>query len=209
MIAFVRAPLREFYLFAWALLISGCASLPPQLPAKSVTPIPPVSVTEISQFQLAGRVAVKYADQGFSGSLRWRHDHAQDDILLLNPLGQGVAHILSTPTGVTLDTSDSQHYQARDAESLTQKILGWRLPLHGLRYWAQGMAAPDSPSKAQRDSDGHVTQLTQDGWDIEYRAYKDVSGKMLPGKIFMQRDDLEIKLLLDTWDLSSTPLQHP
>ena len=206
MIALVRPPMRAFY-FAWVLFISGCASLPPQLPAKSVTPIP--SVAEISQFQLAGRVAVKYADQGFSGSLRWRHDPAQDDILLLNPLGQGVAHILSTPTGVTLDTSDSRHYQARDAENLTQKILGWRLPLHGLRYWAQGMAAPNAPSKAQRDSAGHLTQLNQDGWDIEYRAYKEVSGKMLPGKIFMQRDDLEIKLLLDTWDLSTPSPQHP
>ena len=207
MIAFVRAPLREFYLLAWVLLLSGCASLPPQLAAKSVTPIPPVG--EISQFQLAGWVAVKYADQGFSGSLRWRHDATQDDIFLLNPLGQGVAHILSTSTGVTLDTSDSRHYEARDAESLTQKILGWRLPLHGLRYWVQGMATPDAPSKTRRDGDGHLTQLSQDGWDIEYRAYKEVSGKMLPSKIFMQRDDLEIKLLLDTWDLSIAPLQHP
>ena len=200
----LRSPMRVFYLFAGVLFISGCAALPPAKPT-----IPIAGMPEISQFQLAGRVAVKYADQGFSGGLRWRHDAAQDDMLLLNPLGQGVAHIVSTPIGVTLDTSDRQRYQARDAESLTEKILGWRLPLHGLRYWAQGMAAPNVPSKAQRDSTGHLIQLSQDGWDIEYRAYKDVSGKMLPGKIFMQRDDLEIKLLLDTWDLSSTPLQHP
>jgi outer membrane lipoprotein LolB len=81
--------------------------------------------------------------------------------------------------------------------------LGWRLPLDGLRYWVLGVAAPGSAATPQRDADQHLVRLTQQGWRIDYLGYKRVDGTDLPGKIFLQRDEVEVKLVIDAWDAVS------
>jgi outer membrane lipoprotein LolB len=178
--------------------LSGCAPLPPRIepPAGAAAP-----AVQPGRFHLGGRVSVKYDGQGFSGGLRWQQSGDTDDLLLLSPLGQGVAHVVRDATGVSLTTADQQNYRAPDAESLTEQVLGWRLPLSGLRYWVLGAPAP-GPGVPQRDQSRRLSHLDQDGWRIDYLGYQLVDGVELPGRIEMQRGDLEIRLLIDEWLLT-------
>jgi outer membrane lipoprotein LolB len=52
-----------------------------------------------------------------------------DEILLFTPLGQAVAEITKDQEGVRLITSKLEAFYADDVESLTEEMLGWRLPL--------------------------------------------------------------------------------
>src|SRR5690349_9208843 len=111
---------------AWllaALLVGACAQAPLQ---------PPPPDTE---FDLAGRLAARHGEESFSGSIAWRHARSSDEMLISTPLGQGVARIVREGDAVTLTTAEPREYRAADAESLTEQVLGFRLPLAGLANW--------------------------------------------------------------------------
>lgn len=173
------------------LLISGCAAPQLRQPAQTAAP---------EAFHLQGRVGVRYGTEGFSGNLRWRHDVQGDDILLLSPLGQAVARIERNATGVKLETPDG-HHEAEDAAELTERVLGWRLPLNGLQHWVTGHAAPGDAESVIRDGSMNIARLRQQTWDIEYHDYRQEGNHVLPSRMIMRNASLELKLVVDEWEL--------
>lgn len=184
-----------------AVVLAGCAELPAPLEG-TVAGRPLAGIDAIKGFNLAGRIAVKYHGQGFSGSLRWSHDARHDDILLLSPLGQGVAHIVRTAEGVTLTAADESVHRAADTEQLTETFLGWRLPLHGLEHWVLGLTAPESLGRVENGTNHRPARLFQDGWQVDYDRYRNQQGIELPGRLQAAwGNTLEIRLVIDRWSL--------
>ena len=146
-------------------------------------------------FELVGRVAVRYGSDGASGRIAWRHSPATDELLITSALGQGIAHITRGDGGVKLMTADQKEYGAADAESLTEQVLGWRLPLAGLPDWVQGRADPARPAQLARDAQSRVSELRQDDWRVEYQEYEGAR----PSKLRISRADVEIRLMVDQW----------
>lgn len=184
-----------------AILLPGCAELPvPPEAANSQSQI--ASAEAVKSFQLSGRIAVKHGDQGFSGTLRWAHDARHDELFLLSPLGQGVARIERAASGTTLTTSDEKTYRADNAEALTEEVLGWRLPLHGLEHWVLGLGAPTSSAHRDFDANGQLVRLIQEGWQVDYARYQTVQGTNLPAKLeLVFGDNLNVRLVIDRWVL--------
>lgn len=172
------------------ILLAGCAAAPVAVlrPAQQDAP-----------FAFNGRVAVKQGDAHDSAGMRWVHSAAEDEILLLAPLGQTVARIHRDLNGVTLDTS-GKHYTAQDMETLMQQALGWQLPLSGLRYWVTALPAPNIESSLERDANGHVETLRQQGWEISYSRYAALASDALPLRLKLHRDGTEVLLLIDEWE---------
>src|SRR5512140_1212910 len=97
------------YALIWVfLLFAGCAAMQEQR-------VPQAPIGEA--FDISGRISVKYGKQAMSGKISWRHDAAGDELLLMNPFGQGVARIARSDNLVTLTTSDQKVYQANDVET--------------------------------------------------------------------------------------------
>ena len=93
-----------------------------------------------------------------------------------------------------------------DVESLTEQVLGWRLPLMGLQYWVQGLHSPATVAEIDKNPDGRVLAIRQDGWEIGYVSYfpaspaQDMQGQGVRPKLLMlSRRGLQIKLVIDTW----------
>jgi len=170
------------------LLLAGCATIDDQA-------APPGPAGDA--FYLSGRVSVKYGDQAMSGKVSWQHDPGSDDLLLSNPLGQGVARIVRRDSLVSLTTSDQKVYQASDVESLTAQVLGWRLPLAGLPDWVRGRAAAGAPAQTKLDDAQRLAELRQSGWLVEFLDYNASYG--LPQRLRLTRDDVEIRLVIDQW----------
>ncbi len=170
------------------LLLAGCAAMQEQ-----PGPAAPIGVA----FHISGRISVKYGAEATSGKIAWRHDAASDELLLMNPFGQGVARIARSDNLVTLTTSEQKLYQANDVETLTEQVLGWRLPFAGLADWVRGRAAPDMPAQSRRDDLERLSELRQSGWLIEYLEYRGESGP--PARLRLSRKDVEIRLVIDEW----------
>ena len=125
------------------MLLSSCASTPKinpveNLKSQSLQQQHLESIANIRQFTLKGRIGVQTEGKGFSGGLNWQHANSNDDISLYSPLGGQVANIKKTSVSVTLQDAKGNTLSATDAETLTQKTLGWKLPLAGLADWSLG-----------------------------------------------------------------------
>ncbi len=179
----------------FALLVAGCSSVPP-----APQPIARPTGAEQKPFVLNGRIAIKHDGNHSSANVRWTHAAETDDILLMAPFGQTVARIHSNAREVVLDTAD-KHYTAQDTEELTQRALGWHLPLAGLRFWVLGLPAPESKALIERDANGQMSMMQQDGWDIRYTRYAAPTQDSLPLRINVQREGMELKLLIDEWEI--------
>lgn len=177
------------------LSLCGCAALDP------APTLPPLAQPVLAAFQITGRISVRHGAEGFSGNLTWRHDHTEDEFLILSPLGQGVARILKNATGVTLEIPDQVMLHAQDVESLTQSTLGFALPLSGLAHWVQ--AQPVGSAQLRHNADGTLEHLSEQGWQIDYSAYRTVGALKLPGKVFMDNADTKLRLIVDEWRVSA------
>lgn len=166
------------------LSIAGCAELQPLAPGREV------------EFELAGRIAVRYRDESSSGNIAWRHGARNDEVLITTPLGQGVARIVREGDAVTLTDSEAREHRAADAETLTEQVLGFRLPLAGLADWVQARAAP-GPSQVRRDGAGRISELEQSGWKIEYLEWG-ADGRM-PARMKLTYPGIELRLAIAEW----------
>lgn len=145
---------------AAAALLGACAQFEPRPPEGPL------------EFQLTGRLAARYEGESFTGNVAWSHARQGDEMLISSPLGQGVARIVRNAEGVILRTAEPREYRAADAEALTQKVLGFRLPLLGLGNWVRARPADGQAFHLERSPEGQVRVLEQRGWRIEYLEYE-------------------------------------
>jgi outer membrane lipoprotein LolB len=158
---------------AWLLLaafLGACAQVEIKPPAGPL------------EFDLSGRIAARYGKESFTGSFAWRHARSGDELLISTPTGQGVAQILRQGDAVLLKTAEPREYRSNDAESLTERVLGFRLPLEGLADWVRGRPSPD---------------LERRGWKIEYQAY---DAERRPTRMRLTYPGIELRLAISQWN---------
>lgn len=175
---FVRA-----LILAAALAAAGCAELTARAPGERV------------EFEFTARFAARYRDEAASGQLAWRHDAARDQVLISSPFGQGLARVTREASGATLVMADDRRYMARDAEALTEQVLGFRLPLKGLADWVRARPSSGSPARTEFAPDGRLAALEQQGWRVEYQAYE--GGK--PSRMRLRYPGLELRIAVSAW----------
>jgi outer membrane lipoprotein LolB len=169
---------------AAALLVAGCAEMQFQRPDAE------------AEFELSGRIAVRFKDESSTGNFAWRHGARNDEVMLTSPLGQGVARIVRDGNAVTLTDAEGREHRAADAEALTEQALGFRLPRAGLADWVRARPGP-GPSEARKDGEGRIAELEQSGWKIEYQEWG-ADGK-LPARMKLTYPGLELRLAIAQW----------
>jgi outer membrane lipoprotein LolB len=125
---------------------------------------------------LGGRLSVNYQKDGKTESLTGNFDWAQRpgrvDVTLANPLGQTMATIEVTPQSATLTQAGRAPVTEADIDTLTQRTLGWPLPVSGLRDWLQGYAV-DAQGQRFSASPAHNEVTTRDGWRLRFVEWQD------------------------------------
>ena len=152
-----------------ALLAAACASVDLR---------PDLSQLE---FELGGRLAANTRDESFTGAFHWRHAREGDELVIRTPLGQGVARLVRAGDAVALATAEGREYRAADAESLTERVLGFRLPLAGLADWVRGRPSP---------------ALEARGWKIEYQEF---DAERRPIRMRLTYPGIELRLAISEW----------
>jgi outer membrane lipoprotein LolB len=176
-------PILRALAVAAALAATACAELTARAPDERV------------EFEFTARFAARYRDEAASGQLAWRHDRAADEVLISSPLGQGLARVTRRGDEVTLVTADDRRYAAADAETLTEQVLGFRLPLRGLADWVRARPAEGAPAQSTYDAAGRLAALEQHGWRIEYQEYE--AGR--PARLRLRYPGLELRLAISEW----------
>ena len=174
---------------AVAAMLPACAMLQPERPAERAR-----------AFDLVGRVAVNHEGRAFSGGVRWEHTAERDEIWLLTPVGQALAHIVGDAQGATYTGADRSRHSARDIASLTRRALGWELPIERLSWWVQGAIAPAAVIQhVERDEHGRLVTLGQEGWRIAYTYSAPAGQGGRPRRLDIAGGAQEVRLVIDSW----------
>jgi outer membrane lipoprotein LolB len=134
------------------------------------------------EFSLAGRIAARSGKESFTGNISWRHARNGDEMLISTPTGQGIAQIVRQGDAVLLKTSEPREYRAADSEELTERVLGFRLPIEGLAQTVQGRPSP---------------ALEARGWKVEYEEY---DAERRPTRLRLTNAGAEVRLAIHQWN---------
>ncbi len=185
----VRAAVVSLAVLLLGLTLGGCAALAPRDAGPRAEP-----------FDILGRVLVAYDGRSFSSSVRWRHGADDDELWLMTPTGQALAHLREDGRGATITGADQTQYHGAHVEALTQQALGWEFPMARLQHWVRCHPAPHlAADVAERDGTGRVMRMTQEGWRIACEYSSDAEYGGLPRRVEAGSAAQNIRLVIDSW----------
>lgn len=198
--------IRAYLTLCLLAILAACSSLPSKAPIATPASLSLhqqhlASLSRIQQFELKGRLGVQADGKGYSASLIWQHNTDHDDIRIYSPLGGQLARIQKTADGIRLEDAQGQVSVGKDAESLTQALLGWRLPLSGLADWVLGRPTNSAMASLTWDEAGHTLSLNEADWAIVYQQYQASPTAFLPHKLSLKNARVQLKLIVEKWTL--------
>jgi outer membrane lipoprotein LolB len=154
-----------------------------------------VELQNLGSWQLDGRAAVAVGTQGWQATLNWQQRGESAELHLAGPFGVGALVLKRTPEGLSLNGA-----QPSDAVlAQLQERLGFVLPLDHLRFWLLGVPDPGATFDLKRKSQDRASQLSQDGWIIDYDRYVPVDGDLLPAHLVLTRESVRVRIAVDRW----------
>jgi outer membrane lipoprotein LolB len=184
-----------------AAVLAGCVTAP-------VGPAPTIAwrvrrpaLQELERFGLDGRVAVAVGDQGFNAGIRWAQAGAVTRLALTGPLGAGGVQVTANGADLSVVTSSGKRMGNAAARAELQEKLGFEPPLTSIRYWVLGVPDPATPASVRLDSQQRLTELTQDGWQVDYASYMPVGAEWLPRLLTLRRAGVRVRMIVEGWQL--------
>jgi len=173
--------MRAWLVSLVVLLAAGCAPMPG--PADDTRALGPA----VPRFFAEGRISVRQGDRRDHLRFRWEHAPDSDVVLLMSPLGQGLAELARDASGARLKQPGQPVVAAEDLPRLAQRIFSAPLPLDAVADWLRG---------ARPELAGEV-----DGWRVAVGETAAVRARRLVRVMEASRGDVDFRLVVDDWDL--------
>lgn len=164
-----------------ALSVAGCAEMRDVADAAQTLGPP------LPRFTAEGRISLRQGERRDHLRFRWEHGPHNDVVLLMSPLGQGVAELSRDASGARLVQPNQATVLAATLPELAQRVFGAPLPLETLADWLRGAR----PALA-----GEV-----DGWRVQVSDTSAFRQSRLLRVMEARREDVELKLIVDEWDV--------
>ena len=164
------------------------------LAACQTTPIKPstwqAGSRDALNFNASGRLAVKQNDKGSYANFDWDSNGKMQQLSVNTPLGNTVGELCQDSSGVVATASNGETYQAATANELSERLMGFAIPVESLDLWAHGYYADNQPHTV--DEQG---RLLQAGWKIE----RQVDGEGHPRLLVLDNQQLSIRLAFNDY----------
>jgi len=143
----------------------------------------------VNDFTADGRLAVKVEEKGSYANFDWSYQNQVQTISVNTPLGSTVGQLCKDNQGVLAVDSKGRVYQAETAEELSNKLLGYELPVQYLHIWADGKRVANAPYKILPDG-----RLEQFDWTIS----RTLNSSGQPKTLQLENAKFNIRLVFDT-----------
>ncbi|MDH5446121.1 MAG: lipoprotein insertase outer membrane protein LolB [Gammaproteobacteria bacterium] len=167
------------------------------------------SLDDMNHWFATGRAAINNGSESWHVNLLWLQQGDDYKIRLFGPFGAGQVQITGNEEQSELQTSDDERFYSTDIDTLLYARTGVKMPVAELRYWLLGLPSPGSKEAATIDKHGRLSQLKQGDWRVRYKRYMPVNGLVLPRKIFADKQDLDVRVVIDEWKLGPATTDNP
>jgi len=157
----------------------------------------------------SGRAAINNGTESWHVNLLWLQQGDDFQIRLFGPFGAGQVQLRGNNQQVELLTSDNERFYSHNIDSLLYERTGVKMPVAELRYWLIGLPSPGGSNSTDIDKHGRLLRLQQGDWRVRYKRYVPVNGLVLPRKIFADKQDLDVRVVVDEWKLGVQTLDNP
>ncbi len=173
--------MRAWLVCLAALLLAACAEFAPRAD-DSLALGPP-----LERFGAEGRISLRQGERSDHLRFRWDHTAQSDVVLLMSPLGQGLAELTRDAAGARLVRPNQAAIVATDLPQLVRQVVGTPLPLEVMADWLRG-ARPALRGEA-------------DGWRVVISDTSAFRQHRLLRVMEASREDVDLKLIVDDWDV--------
>ena len=163
------------------LLAAACAEIPRQPTAT------PVLGPPLQRFTAEGRISLRQGERRDHLRFSWDRSPGKDVVLLMTPLGQGLAELTRDEAGARLVQPNQTPVSAGSLAQLAQRAFSVPVPLDAMAEWLRG---------AQSTSSGEV-----DGWRVMVTDTAPYRERRLLRVMEARRDHVELTLIIDDWDV--------
>ena len=146
-------------------------------------------------FVASGRLAVKQNEKGSYANFDWDSNGRMQQLSVNTPLGNTVGELCQDGTGVVATASNGEVYQAVTASELSERLMGFAIPVESLDLWAHGYYAENTPHTV--DEQG---RLLQAGWKIE----RQTDGEGHPRLLVLDNQQLSIRLAFNDYQTGAS-----
>jgi outer membrane lipoprotein LolB len=184
-----------------AALLTACASRPPRADRTAWRPVAAGDEPAHSEhFRLAGRLAVSDGRDGGSAGFVWVQRGEHYEVELRQPVSQRTWRLRGDRRGATLEGDGRGPRRAGSAEVLLRELLGWEVPVTGLRHWLRGLVVPAQQVSVERDGRGRLSAFEQDGWRVEYRDW--LSEGLWPVRMQARQASYSVRVQVHDWAIA-------
>lgn len=166
----------------------------------------------INEWEIHARAAILLKDENekdkvYPVGISWSRQKDLFSMVIEAPFGQGVIRIesnISTDRSklFKLTLADGNYRLGATPEALLVDLLGWSIPVSGLKSWIKGLPQPDIESSYEIYGSGRLKSLRQNGWLINYLAYfsEEKQAQQLPKRLYLKHNNLGIKIVIERWE---------
>ena len=186
-------------------LLAACSSSPLRRSETASSPLQLEREAKLgaeTRWSLSGRIAVSDGSDGGSGRIEWHQDGERFRIEIRAPVSRRTWRLIGAPGHAVLEGLDGGPRHGRSAETLLQSEVGWVVPIADMVAWIRG-ARGEGAAELMLDAEGRPAQLTQSGWQVEYRDWIE-GDPALPRKVFAARGKQRVRLVVERWDRGIT-----
>ena len=191
-----------------ALLLGGCAvNTGVTGPGNAGFEAHRVAVLAAGAWRLEGRLNIRQQQQSDTVSIRWQQQGDTFDITLSSTmLGLGTTQVSGGNGEVLVEKAGEAPVTLPDLQALTRDYLAFDFPAANLLYWVRGLPAPGLPAATTFDDNDLLASLTQQDssgqrWQLTFDRYTAVDALVMPGRIRMSSDSVQLTFLVGEWQL--------
>lgn len=219
---FQYRPLSRLLVFGLIVFIGACSQTPDLL----VTPESELNwdlrqqqLMPIDEWEIHARAAIllkneQLEDKVYPVGINWSRQQEEFVMIIEAPFGQGVIRIESNPSidkneQFKLTLADGKYRLGATPEALLVDLLGWSIPVSGLKSWVKGLPQGEVDYSYELYGSGQLKSLRQDGWLINYLAYfsTEQQTQSLPKRLYLKHKNLGIKIVIERWTELETSIE--
>lgn len=161
-------------------------------------------LAELTSWELNARVSIQAQNDAFTATLIWQQRPDEQLVELNGLFAKNYARITVNQDKATLVIEEQQTYEARYAEDLMLRHLGYIIPVTAMTNWLKGSIQGTNSDQWQEDSKGLIRELRDRGWEITYKRYArfpGIKGVLLPSRMTLSNGKEKIKISVKNWSI--------
>ena len=159
-------------------------------------------LASVSSWRMQGRLAIDTGERAAPGRFSWIQDGDVSTLLVRGPLGGGVLEVTGSP-GEMVVTARGERRVLTDPEKDLSALLGWWMPVESLDAWLLGLPDSRYPAETRLGRADVLERLDQRLWRVEYERYQLIDGVLVPRRIRMTHETLDVRVTIDDWSIGS------